>query len=179
MARQITRKNTKSVLSGGFLSKFRRRIRTHTQKIMNRNPLGYIAQFKKAFPDGAITDTEYKYLIMGYGDNLYTELNKLLQTNTNTKIYKFIITDDFLNQNPLINKLFLQGKLGFISRIDNKNVKLITHANRSDTKTSTLNIIREDYHPILNIRIYLYNINTPSNNIPSSGSRRRSGSSHA
>ena len=131
MARQITRKNTKPVLSGGFLSKFRRRIRTQTQKIMNRNPLGYIAQFKKAFPDGNIGKTGYKYIILDYGetlekkplpegevignitvDDIHSILDKQTTYNNKTQVSSFNITALMRN---VFNKLWSGGKIGILS----------------------------------------------------------------
>ena len=180
MARQITRKNTKPVLSGGFLSKFRRGIRARTQKIMNRNPLGYIAQFKKVFRDGAITGTEYKYLIMGHGDdNLLNLLVKELKTEipdnktvnyslegnkqvNNTTLHELIPIDEIndmaigtlIKQNTFLKQLYNKYKLGFISKSDiDITVQQYSPSQSTNQSGNKLSISNYTYS---GIRIFIY-----------------------
>lgn len=174
-------KNTRKrcVQTGGLFSGFRRRIRTQTQKLMNRNPLGYIAQFKKVFPDGEITGTGYRYLIMGYGEILNGEiLNGEIHniTKLNDMDVNKILNLDNDEHNKLITKLWNNGKLGILLEKDNNQY---TIKYKSSPVFSNNKIISQTTN--VPVRILIYKPSTTlENQMNNKGSsrRRRSVSSH-
>ncbi len=188
MARPSNTQKRRSVQTGGFLSKFRRAIRTRTQKLTNRIPLSYIARFKKAFPNGEITDTGYKYLIMGIGDNNLLELlareskanlpegsnvsfglDKYNSTNSNS-LHKLIpidtITRKSLNtlelQHKLIAHLHRNYKIAYISKTGNN----ITVTQYPDFEGPIAN------YSYSGIRIFIYKPSAPKYNEVVSGPRK-------
>jgi hypothetical protein len=134
MARPSNTLKRRSVQTGGLFSKFRRAIRTRTQKITNRNPLGYIARFKKAFPKGEITGTVYKYFIMGHEDTLADKLSKDEDIdNIGEDDMKRILNEPQINnkqyiQKTELRKLWFSGKLGILVK-DNKKYS-VTYRSR-------------------------------------------------
>ena len=150
MARPSNTLKRRSLQTGGFLSKFRRAVLTRTQKITNRIPLSYIARFKKAFPNGEIADTGYKYLILGYGDTLEDKLPKYeVIDDINSKIYNILnpYENNAHPSNMLLTKLWHNGTIGLLSKnMDNTtiliNARNIPHsANIINKNTYTPNRI--------------------------------------
>ena len=134
MARPSNTLKRRSVQTGGLFSKFRRAIRSRTQKITNRNPLGYIARFKKAFPKGEITGTVYKYFIMGHEDTLADKLSKnedidnIGEDDMERILNKPQINNKQYIQKTELRKLWFSGKLGILVK-DNKKYS-VTYRSR-------------------------------------------------
>lgn len=159
-------------LTGGFLSKFRRAIRSHTQKLTNKIPLSYIARFRKMYPEGEITGTGYKYLIMGIGDNNLlallakeykanlpndTVVNSSLTEYKSTLNYSLrdlipidTISKEDLNKleikHKLIEALYSKYKIAYISKTGNN----IIVTQYPDTKIPIAN------YSYSGIRIFIY-----------------------
>lgn len=159
MPQSYTRK--RRVQTGGLFSKFRRRIRAKTQQLMNKNPLGYIAQFKKVFKEGKLGDTGYKYLIMKYGDTLEDKLGSdevTIDEVKNTEIYGILnphTTNTTNTVNMMVTRLWNNGKLGILSKNPDQNSNSLPNILLSRA-VSHSNIYNNQNKIHTQIRIFIY-----------------------